>query len=82
VTFGFVWEFYLITPKPEYVVTWGEFKRSGWTDVHAFTIANTLDSALSHLIVGPIVGAIFGGVAGVVTRIPRKSKSGATIAEA
>jgi hypothetical protein len=37
-----------------------------WTDVHAFTIANTLDSALSHLIVGPIVGAIFGGVAGVV----------------
>jgi hypothetical protein len=82
VTFGFALEFYLVTPKPEYVATWGEFKRSGWTDVHAFTIANTLDSALSHLIVGPIVGAIFGGVAGGVTRIPRKPRPGTTIAQA
>jgi hypothetical protein len=82
VTFGFALEFYLVTPKPEYVATWGEFKRSGWTDVHAFSIANTLDSALSHLIVGPIVGAIFGGIAGVVTRIPRKPQPGTTIAQA
>ena len=82
VTFGFALEFYLVTPKPEYVATWGEFKRSGWTDVHAFTIANTLDSALSHLIVGPIVGAIFGGFAGVVTRIRRKPQPGTTIAQA
>jgi hypothetical protein len=71
VAFGFVLEFYLVTPKPEYVATWAEFKRSGWTDVHAFTIANTLDSALSHLIVGPIAGAIFGAVFGAIARIPR-----------
>ncbi len=64
---GFLLEFYLATPKPEYVVTWGEFKRSGWTDVRAFTIANTLDAAQSHLIIGPILGAIFGGLAGAVT---------------
>jgi hypothetical protein len=71
VTFGFALDFYLITPKADDVAAWGEFKRSGWTDVHAFTIANTLDSALSHLIVGPIVGGIFGGLASVVARIPR-----------
>jgi hypothetical protein len=82
VAFGFALEFYLATPKPEYVVTWAEFKRTGWTDVHAFTIANTLDSALSHLIVGPIVGAIMGGVGGVVTRIPRKPQPGTAIAQA
>lgn len=70
VTFGFALEFYLVTPTPGYVATWAEFKRSGWTDVHAFTIANTLDSALSHLIAGPIIGGIFGGVAAAVTRIP------------
>jgi hypothetical protein len=72
VTFGFALEFYVATPKPEYVATWGEFKRSGWTDIHAFTIANTLDGALSHLIAGPIVGALFGGVAGAFTRLPRR----------
>ena len=31
ILFGFFVEFYLATPKPEYVATWGEFKRSGWT---------------------------------------------------
>jgi hypothetical protein len=82
VTFGFALEFYFATPNPEYVATWGEFKRSGWTDVHAFTIANTLDSALSHLIVGPIVGVVFGAVAGALTRIPRKPQPGATNAQA
>lgn len=69
ILFGFVVEFYLAMPKPEYVATWGEFQRSGWTDIHAFTIANTLDAAQSHLIIGPIVGGIFGGLAGAITRI-------------
>src|SRR6202011_6157920 len=62
ILFGFFVEFYLATPKPEYVATWGEFKRSGWTDIHAFTIANTLDAAQSHLIIGPIIGAVSGGI--------------------
>jgi hypothetical protein len=56
-------------------VTWREFKRSGWTDVHAFTIANALDAALSHLIIGPVVGAIFGGAAGVIAHLRGKGQS-------
>jgi hypothetical protein len=52
----------------------GEFKRSGWTDIHAFTIANTLDSALSHLIVGPIIGVVFGGPAGALAAIAKHPK--------
>lgn len=75
VGFGFAVEFFLAMPKPEYVATWGEFKRSGWPDVHAFTIANTLDAALSHLIAGPIVGAIFGGVAGAAARLLRSGNN-------
>jgi len=82
VPFGFALEFYWAMPKPEYVVTWGEFQRSGWTDVHAFTIANTLESALEHMVESPIIGAIFGGIAGALTRIPRKPQPGATIAQA
>jgi hypothetical protein len=75
VTFGFALELYLAVPKPEYVGTWREFKRSGWTDVHAFTIANALDAALSRFIIGPIVGAIFGGAAGVIARLRGKGQS-------
>ena len=69
VMFGFALEFYLAMPRPAYVATWGEFKRSGWTDVHAFTIANTLDAAQSHLIAGPVLGAVFGAIAAIVMRV-------------
>ena len=68
---GLVLELYWLAPKPDYVATWAEYKRSGWTDVHAFIIANTLDSALSHLTAGPIIGAAFGGLAGVITKVHR-----------
>jgi FtsH-binding integral membrane protein len=79
ILFGFAVEFYWAVPKPEYVVTWGEFKRSGWTDVHAFTIANTLDAAQSHLVIGPVIGAIVGGLAGLITRLQSREKTGAAV---
>jgi len=61
VTFGFAL-MYSSVPRPEYVATWAEFKRSGWTDARAFAIANTLDAGFSHLIIAPIVGIIFGAI--------------------
>ena len=69
VAIGFAIEFYWIVPSPAEVVTWGEFQRSGWGDVRAFTIANTLDSAFSHLLIGPIVGAVVGVIGGAIARI-------------
>ena len=69
VAVGIALEFYWTTPMPDYVANWPEFKCSGWTDVHAFTMANTLDSALSHLVAGPIVGAFVGGVGSVIARL-------------
>jgi len=77
VTFGFAFEFILAVPKPEYVATWGEYARSGWTDARAFAIANTLDSAFSHLALGLLFGAIFGGGAAVIATLgPRTSRPG------
>lgn len=58
-------------PSASYVSTWSEFRSSGWTDATAFGIANTLDSAYSHLLIGPIVGAIMGAIGGVIVR-PRQ----------
>ena len=73
VTFGLV----LMTanvPSPAYVSTWSEFKQSGWSNAHAFAIANSLEAVLSHLVTGPIVGTIFGilGV-GIAKLLPGRS---------
>jgi len=67
---GLCIEFFVSPPAPQYVAEWGEFKRSGWTDAHAFGIANALDSAFTHLLLAPSVAAIFAlGSALLATRI-------------
>lgn len=63
VTVGFMFQFFIAPPEPAYVSTWAEFKRSGWTDAHAFGMANTLDSGFTHLVVAPIVGLFVGSLA-------------------
>ncbi|MCU1253240.1 MAG: hypothetical protein JWQ49_6269 [Edaphobacter sp.] len=65
---GFLIQFFLVPPKPEYVSTWSEFKRSGWTDPRAFEVANTLDSGFTHLIIAPVNALAFGGVASLLAR--------------
>jgi hypothetical protein len=62
VTAGFAMELFIAPPRPDYVTSWAEFKRSGWTDAHAFGIANTLDSGFTHLWMGPVVAVIVGSV--------------------
>jgi hypothetical protein len=63
-------------PSASYVSTWSEFRSSGWTDATAFGIANTFDSAYSHLLAGPIVGAVTGGIGGLIgKRVPARTPS-------
>lgn len=67
VTFGLI----LMTaniPSPAYVATWGEFKQSGWTDAHAFAIANSFEAVLGHLVIGPVIGIIFGFLGGEMAK--------------
>lgn len=42
--------------------------RSGWTDLRAFTIADSFEAVVKVLVVGPVVGAIFGGIGGLIAR--------------
>ena len=60
-------------PSASYVSTWSEFRESGWKDATAFGIANTFDSAYSHLLAGPIVGAITGAIGGLIGRPWKKT---------
>ncbi len=73
VTFGLILTTANI-PSPAYVSTWREFKQSGWTDAHAFAIANSFEAVLGHLLIGPIAGTLLGllggGMAKLVFRRP------------
>lgn len=64
---------FIPVPSASYVSTWSEFRESGWTDATAFGIANTFDSAYSHLLAGPIVGAITGAIGGLIGRPWKRS---------
>jgi hypothetical protein len=66
---GFATQFFIHPPEPAYVATWAEFKRSGWTDARAFGLANTLDSALTHLVIAPTVALVFGGGASLLAQL-------------
>ena len=59
---GFLIDFSLHPPTPDSVQSWAEYKRSGWTDPHAFAIANTFESAMTHLMVAPFVALVFAGI--------------------
>jgi hypothetical protein len=69
VTAGFCVELFLRPPDPTVVTTWAEFKRSGWGDPHAFLLANTLESAYTHLLIAPVVAVLFGSAGAAVSRL-------------
>jgi hypothetical protein len=62
VVVGVALELFLWRISPESMLAWPEFQRSGWTDVHAFAIANALDSVISHLLLGPVVATVMGTI--------------------
>jgi len=75
VSFGFAQMFSAVPPLA-YVATWEEFKRSGWSDVRAFSIANSLDAGFTHLLAGFVAGSLTGSLGGVVARWRRSLASG------
>jgi hypothetical protein len=65
---GFAMQFFFAPPHPAGVLTWAEYKRSGWTDPRAFGLANTLDSGFTHLVIAPIVATFVGGLGALIAR--------------
>jgi hypothetical protein len=56
-------------PPPSDVATWRELAQSGWTNAYALAIANSLDAACVHLIIGPVVGIICGLFGGGIAKL-------------
>jgi hypothetical protein len=61
-------------PQPVYVATWEEFKHSGWSDAHAFAIANSLEAGFTHLLTGLVLGTVFAGIGSLAARAWRALK--------
>lgn len=68
VAVGFAVQIFIARQNPAEVSNWAEYKRSGWTDPRAFALADTLDSALTHLVMAPLVGL---GVSAVTSYLGR-----------
>ena len=72
--FGIVLTWWIAPVPLESMRAWAEFQRSGWNDLYAFSIANVLDSASSHLLAGPLIACLFGsagyGVAHLIISAP------------
>jgi hypothetical protein len=45
-----------------------DFLRSGWTDLHTFTIADIFEAGFKILLIGPVAGAILGGLGAIIAR--------------
>jgi len=74
VTAALVMQLFLVRPSLAEVATWGEFKRSGWTDPRAFAIANTLDSGFTHFLLSPVVASLTGGIGAFLGRYGAASR--------
>lgn len=68
VTAGFAIGLFIAPPEPSYIQTWPEFQRSGWMDARAFGVANTLDSAFTHLWMGPAIALVVGATGAAIGR--------------
>lgn len=69
---GTALELYLAPIPPESMRHWAEFERSGWSDIQAFAISNTLDSVATHLMLGPIVAAVLGALSSLLVIVKRR----------
>ena len=79
VTAALIVQLFFVRPSIADVATWGEFKRSGWSNPRAFAIANTLDSGFTHFVIAPVVGCITGGIGAVLAGLQRSERYGTTL---
>ncbi len=72
VVFGLLLTYTSLPHLAQQLVADPDYLRSHWRDLRAFAIANSFDSAFSHLLGGLLIGVIVGAVGGCLgLRVPR-----------
>ncbi len=69
VCLGTFFEWFVAPIPSDSMKEWPEFQRSGWNDLAAFAIGNTVDSITSHLMMAPVIGFIFGAAGSAIGRM-------------
>jgi hypothetical protein len=67
-TYGFSQLFWCLPRLEQRNVGSPDFLRSGWTDLHMFTIADVFGAGFKILLVGPVLGAVLGALGAIVAR--------------
>jgi hypothetical protein len=67
-TYGFSQLFWDLPRLEQRNVGSPDFLRSGWTDLHTFTIADIFEAGFKILLIGPLAGAILGGLGAIIAR--------------
>jgi hypothetical protein len=62
ITYGLLLPLFALSRLGANLATDPDFVHSGWSDLHAFVLANTFDAAFSHLLGGLIVALLLGSV--------------------
>jgi hypothetical protein len=75
VTYGFALLVLAWPRMAAFEATDPDFLRSHWTDIHAFTIANTLSNGATHLIEAPIIALFIGGIGAVLGLLLARNKT-------
>lgn len=71
-------EFFIRPAPASEVATWAEFQRSHWSDAGAFQVANTIDSATTHLTMAPLIAFLLGSAGAALGRAGRPSRGAHT----
>ena len=65
IAFGLLLTFTSIPRLEQQLAADPDYLRSGWSNIHAFAIANSFDSAFSHLLGALIIASVAGTVGGI-----------------
>jgi hypothetical protein len=67
-TYGFSQLFWGLPRLEQRNVGSPDLLRSGWTDLHTFTIADVFEAGFKILLIGPVAGAVLGGLGAIIAR--------------
>ena len=76
-TYGFSELFWGLPRLEERNIGSPDFLRSGWTDLHSFTIADVFEAGFKILLIGPIAGAVLGGLGASLHARPTRPEDSA-----
>ncbi len=74
-TYGFSQLFWGLPRLEQRNVGSPDFLRSGWTDLHTFTIADVFEAGFKILLIGPIAAAVLGGLGAITARTVLATRS-------